>query len=243
MKLKKVDELNEKIEVAPCVGAWIETEKTRLDKEKNRVAPCVGAWIETVSEALNCGRSRVAPCVGAWIETHWASCSLRPDRSHPAWVRGLKQHPDMLFRRVRDVAPCVGAWIETTPRKLNPHIANVAPCVGAWIETGQYTRCQNAAAVAPCVGAWIETRPDGVFAPSEKSHPAWVRGLKQTGKRSLESLVEVAPCVGAWIETYHGHRRQRQQRVAPCVGAWIETKIRFSDITPEWGRTLRGCVD
>ena len=33
------------------------------------VAPCVGAWIETFSALLRFCFLVVAPCVGAWIET------------------------------------------------------------------------------------------------------------------------------------------------------------------------------
>ena len=33
------------------------------------VAPCVGAWIETVVVVLSNTADEVAPCVGAWIET------------------------------------------------------------------------------------------------------------------------------------------------------------------------------
>ena len=36
-------------------------------------------------------RKYVAPHVGAWIETRLAEISLNFWRSHPMWVRGLKQ--------------------------------------------------------------------------------------------------------------------------------------------------------
>ena len=77
--------------VAPCVGAWIETYHviysthdkwshpvwvrglklplTKAIKIIINVAPCVGAWIETDSKNLGYGPRYVAPCVGAWIET------------------------------------------------------------------------------------------------------------------------------------------------------------------------------
>ena len=78
-------------EVAPYVGAWIETLMIWLhvpllsshpmwvrglkpDVRSNLctwigVAPYVGAWIETSSESLEDTRDFVAPYVGAWIET------------------------------------------------------------------------------------------------------------------------------------------------------------------------------
>ena len=52
------------------MGAWIETtiiggmRDVRLD-----VAPRVGAWIETFAKATKAGTIAVAPRVGAWIET------------------------------------------------------------------------------------------------------------------------------------------------------------------------------
>jgi len=58
-------------DVAPRVGAWIETMRDRdYQEQPQQVAPRVGAWIETVCQASNGTGSRVAPRVGAWIETH-----------------------------------------------------------------------------------------------------------------------------------------------------------------------------
>ena len=56
------------------------------------VAPHVGAWIETRFELNTAFELKVAPHVGAWIETVTAF-GLIPlfTRSHPMWVRGLKQ--------------------------------------------------------------------------------------------------------------------------------------------------------
>ena len=34
-------------------------------------------------------------------------------RSHPTWVRGLKQSSNTFFTQLSLVAPYVGAWIET----------------------------------------------------------------------------------------------------------------------------------
>ena len=79
------------------------------------VAPRVGAWIETCMRLDGMTAYLVAPRVGAWIETR------HPDdgnpyhygTSHPVWVRGLKHiHMGGIFALVI-VAPRVGAWIET----------------------------------------------------------------------------------------------------------------------------------
>ena len=37
--------------------------------KSEEVAPRVGAWIETLIEVAGCMRYKVAPRVGAWIET------------------------------------------------------------------------------------------------------------------------------------------------------------------------------
>ena len=36
---------------------------------------------------------------------------------------------------------------------------------------------------------------------SHKSHPTWVRGLKQSQNQYKHNVYDVAPYVGAWIET------------------------------------------
>ena len=52
----------------------------------------MGAWIETSDDAYNIYNPHVAPLVGAWIETEMLLTSLGiPKKSHPSWVRGLKQ--------------------------------------------------------------------------------------------------------------------------------------------------------
>ena len=56
----------------------------------------------------------VAPRVGAWIETLFVIIHPMPGKSHPVWVRGLKQGNDIkVDKAIVPVAPRVGAWIET----------------------------------------------------------------------------------------------------------------------------------
>ena len=100
--------------------------------------------------------------------------------SHPTWVRGLKlKQRCRNYREVR-VAPYVGAWIETTLKQEAPVNLTVAPYVGAWIETSARPMVIRKVTVAPYVGAWIETiHPAGRW-PHGRSHPTWVRGLKQS---------------------------------------------------------------
>ena len=56
----------------------------------NNVAPRVGAWIETLTPLVVCAPGPVAPRVGAWIETSISLPSGVLLMSHPVWVRGLK---------------------------------------------------------------------------------------------------------------------------------------------------------
>ena len=56
-----------------------------------------------------------------------------------------------------------------------------------------------------------------------RSHPTWVRGLKQLISNILQQLKLVAPYVGAWIETDAEEAKRLESWVAPYVGAWIET--------------------
>ena len=51
----------------------------------------MGAWIETVCGCAPATSAHVAPFVGAWIETLAVTNTTAPDKSHPSWVRGLKQ--------------------------------------------------------------------------------------------------------------------------------------------------------
>ena len=55
--------------VAPHVGAWIETHLSLIRGLYSLVAPHVGAWIETEIEMKLAAKNKVAPHVGAWIET------------------------------------------------------------------------------------------------------------------------------------------------------------------------------
>ena len=55
-----------------------------------QVAPYVGAWIETLLLSILSLLLTVAPYVGAWIETERIRDDCVEPRSHPTWVRGLK---------------------------------------------------------------------------------------------------------------------------------------------------------
>ena len=78
------------MQVAPYVGAWIETMHVYTELPTRRVAPYVGAWIETCNAQADTRQGSVAPYVGAWIETLAVRYGEFAKLSHPTWVRGLK---------------------------------------------------------------------------------------------------------------------------------------------------------
>ena len=77
------------------------------------VAPRVGAWIETTPVNSETLHWYVAPRVGAWIETRASAARRVRTVSRPAWARGLKLRGLGYSLDYTDVAPRVGAWIET----------------------------------------------------------------------------------------------------------------------------------
>ena len=120
----------------------------------------------------------------------------------------------------------MGAWIETIISfNLGSEVV-VAPYVGAWIETPIVPQPWLVRAVAPYVGAWIETTSSASLRSSARSHPTWVRGLKQVLQHPPGSRLWSHP---TWVRGLkHGYNKRRSYKinVAPYVGAWIETHYR-----------------
>ena len=60
LKLLQPKLYQHQLQVAPLVGAWIETSRERLEYSLSKVAPLVGAWIETDNQndhSLTFGRT------------------------------------------------------------------------------------------------------------------------------------------------------------------------------------------
>ena len=95
--------------------------------------------------------------MGVWIETQRSENSRESDKSHPAWVCGLKPCNRRMSDSVDIVTPCVGVWIETAMAARSMRLYRVTPCVGVWIETYIVSIVQKSSQVTPCVGVWIET--------------------------------------------------------------------------------------
>ena len=64
-------------EVAPYVGAWVETKTAETTASTAIVAPYVGAWVETRKSKKRYRKKSVAPYVGAWVETRISSISVK----------------------------------------------------------------------------------------------------------------------------------------------------------------------
>ena len=77
--------------VAPRVGAWIETGKTKKKIKKRKSRPAWARGLKRGDGVSNRFSPPVAPRVGAWIETDF--------------VEEIEEE--------EEVAPRVGAWIET----------------------------------------------------------------------------------------------------------------------------------
>ena len=117
------------------MGAWIETRLWLLTDPNQNVAPYVGAWIETSSRRHVAQRFLSHPM---WVRglKHSVGINLRQQvGSHPMWVRGLKHVTGYVCPIVIVSHPM---WVrglkpaQVVPVCLPPL---VAPYVGAWIET------------------------------------------------------------------------------------------------------------
>ena len=104
-------------------------------REREDVAPRVGAWIETRKEITSEDHSMSHPVWVRGLKLVGLRDKPKGERSHPVWVRGLKRETfaDMIYNNVSHPV-----WV----RGLKPEIiidvikdVGVAPRVGAWIET------------------------------------------------------------------------------------------------------------
>ena len=100
-------------DVAPRVGAWIETPSFLHHSILSASPPAWGRGLKRLNWLVSMRPAGVAPRVGAWIET--------------------SQNPRA--KTSGTVAPRVGAWIETQGCNRLTQNLLVAPRVGAWIET------------------------------------------------------------------------------------------------------------
>ena len=75
------------------MGAWIETKDPVIGSFRCDVAPYVGAWIETGSAFTS--TSLKVESHPTWVRglKHHQKRIIPPEvKSHPTWVRGLKLH-------------------------------------------------------------------------------------------------------------------------------------------------------
>ena len=92
--------------VAPRVGAWIESIASVIFMAGDEVAPRVGAWIESTKGFSGDYPTCVAPRVGAWIERHITCDILCSQQSLPVWERGLKASPIGFLSSLSRRSPC-----------------------------------------------------------------------------------------------------------------------------------------
>src|SRR5690242_15044084 len=104
------------VTVRPSPPAWGRGLKPVVASPRwcgSRVAPCVGAWIETDSQRLPYGNHASPPAWGRGLKQPYLTGADLGVASPPAWGRGLKRGAAHHHHRCGAVAPCVGAWIET----------------------------------------------------------------------------------------------------------------------------------
>ena len=80
---------------------------------RKEVAPYVGAWIETSRTPYSAAICRSHPTWVRGLKLRVKPKTMGPKVSHPTWVRGLKHRMGSCCREIQRVAPYVGAWIET----------------------------------------------------------------------------------------------------------------------------------
>ena len=82
-----------------------------------QVAPYVGAWIETMIVNRKSYDNMSHPMWVRGLKLPKTAQTAAACPSHPMWVRGLK--PSTILQVENSlVAPYVGAWIETTPTNV-----------------------------------------------------------------------------------------------------------------------------
>ena len=90
LKQNELDAANEEDTSHPMWVRGLKHSWRTVNDDVIEVAPHVGAWIETITREPLALIPTVAPHVGAWIETGRTLANRRIITSHPMWVRGLK---------------------------------------------------------------------------------------------------------------------------------------------------------
>ena len=118
--------------------------------------------------------------MGAWIETSsQRDVRNRYNRSHPTWVRGLKQDPSLIrFDLFQSHPTWVRGLKHNKPSLFDLCLMSHPTWVRGLKQLGHVADGKRTH-VAPYVGAWIETSSTLPNLSNKASHPTWVRGLKR----------------------------------------------------------------
>ena len=209
-----------------------------------QVAPHVGAWIETSPRT---GRRTDTRSLPTWERGSKLSMAvditLLPRRSPRGSVDRNRQ---TIVRGSADSGRSPRGSVDRNRRYLNVAQGQPGRSPRGSVDRN-YDRALTIAAaqVAPHVGAWIETDCGLSQCVCYESLPTWERGSKHRqappvrprprrsprGSEDRNPIKQppagwkgVAPHVGAWIETSGAGNCAGDRRVAPHVGAWIETR-------------------
>ena len=162
--------------------------------------------------------------------------------SHPAWVCGLKRSSGLSGDDV--LGHTLRGCVDWNFKRIVPFSSFICHTLRGCVDWNI---------------PWNSQKID------EKSHPAWVCGLKPPPPVVPVSLQShtLRGCVDwntsslrfilgrfrshpAWVcgLKLPGHNYRRQEiRVTPCVGVWIETVCMSMSRISSGSHTLRGCVD
>ena len=157
------------IDVAPHVGAWIETSKSAcvcVGRRESRPTWARGLKLNETKFSLYCYKSRPTWARGLKQGRPTAQ-HLAELPSRPTWARGLKQRPSPRDTgHLRRSRPTWARGLKHQWRLKSKNWPRVAPHVGAWIETWRVHSVRvSSISVAPHVGAWIETRTQASLMP------------------------------------------------------------------------------
>ena len=142
--------------VAPYVGAWIETNAFSRYHKSIMSHP---TWVRGLKLLITAFWEAVKKSHPTWVRgLKQAGCTsgYYQAASHPTWVRGLKQRFHRFMVEELMVAPYVGAWIETGSRLRSRENDKSHP---TWV---------RGLKLCEMLSLW-----NGIT-----SHPTWVRGLK-----------------------------------------------------------------
>ena len=209
----------------------------------------MGAWIETVNEQVEYLRIVSRTLRGCVDWNFWAMPKeLAEGKSHPTWVRGLKQG-----QAAQQLGSAMShpTWVRGLKLWYNININLEKLSHPTWVRglkpstlsRNYLLRCRTlrgcvdwnhkfSGACLPILCRTLRGCVDWnklIALNVNIKHSRTLRGCVDwnSSKEAKSVFFIVAPYVGAWIETVYSTVQRSIHSVAPYVGAWIETFFFF----------------